>query len=298
MSRREAICRYNLIINKLRKGHAAFTEISDYLQRESELQEYKFDVSVRTFQRDIKDIRSIYGIDISYSRSLKKYGIDPDGSQEVQDRILEAFDTMNALNLSDRLSGFIHFENRRAKGTENLYELLRAIKSRFQVSFVYQKFWENEASLRKVEPYALKEFKNRWYLLAKDLSKNGLRIFGLDRLSNLEISRNRFRATEAANVAEYFKHSFGIIIGEGSNAEEVILSFTRDQGKYIKSLPLRESQQILVDNELELRISLKLHVTFDLVQEILSHGPEVRVIQPESLVAQVKSSYENSVRRY
>ena len=135
MSIREAIYRYNLIIKKLRKGPATFAEISDYLQRESELQEYKFNMSVRTFQRDINDIRTIYDIDISCNRSQKKYYIDTEGQQEVQDRILEAFDTMNALNLTDRLSGYIHFENRRAKGTGNLYGLLHSIMNRFQVSF-------------------------------------------------------------------------------------------------------------------------------------------------------------------
>jgi len=73
MSKRESIARHNLIIKKLRKHPASFADISDYLALESELQEYNFIVSKRTFQRDLEDIRSLYNIDIQYDFSRKVY---------------------------------------------------------------------------------------------------------------------------------------------------------------------------------------------------------------------------------
>ena len=76
MSKRESISRYNLIIKKLRKHPSSFSEISDYLAFESDLQEYNFNVSKRTFQRDIEDIRSVYNIDIQYDFSRKVYNIE------------------------------------------------------------------------------------------------------------------------------------------------------------------------------------------------------------------------------
>ena len=110
MSKREAIERYNLIIKKLRRQPSSFSEISDYLAFESDLQGYDFNVSKRTFQRDLEDIRSIYNIDIQYDFSRKVYYIDFDKLSEINERILEAFDTFNALNIADRLSDYIHFE--------------------------------------------------------------------------------------------------------------------------------------------------------------------------------------------
>ena len=109
MSKRESITRYSLIIKKLRKSPATFNEISEYLLLESELQEYNFNVSKRTFKRDIEDISSLYNIDIVYDFSRKVYYIDFDEQPEVNERIFEAFDTFNALNISDRLSDYIHF---------------------------------------------------------------------------------------------------------------------------------------------------------------------------------------------
>ena len=98
MSKRESIARYNLIIKKLRKQPADFKQISTYLSLESELQEYNFNISKRTFLRDLDDIRSLYNIDIVYDFSRKVYFIDFEEQPELNERILEAFDTFNALN--------------------------------------------------------------------------------------------------------------------------------------------------------------------------------------------------------
>ena len=298
MSKRESIARYNLIIKKLRKQPADFEQISTYLSLESELQEYNFNVSKRTFQRDLDDIRSLYNIDIVYDFSRRVYFIDFEEQPELNERILEAFDTFNALNITDRLSNYIHFEKRRPQGTENLYGLLHAIKKKVQIAFSYQKFWEDEMSQRTAEPYALKEFKNRWYLLADDLKDNKVKSFALDRLTELEITRKKFRLPIDFDINEHYKYCFGIISPNEHQPREVILSFDPFQGKYIKTLPLHESQVILKDHEEELLIKLTLFLTHDFLMEILSYGDNVKVIQPESLIEDLKTSYENALKLY
>lgn len=298
MSKRESIARYNLIIKKLRKHPASFAEIADYLALESELQEYNFNVSKRSFQRDLEDIRSLYNIDIQFDFSRKVYFLDFDEQSDVNERILEAFDTFNALNLSDRLSNNIHFEKRRPQGTENLYGLLHAIKNQLQIKFTYQKFWEDKLTKRNVEPYALKEFRNRWYVLANDLKDNKVKSFALDRLSDLDITKKRFQFPDDFNVNRHYKYSFGIISPNGHKPEEIELSFDPFQGKYIKTLPLHESQQILVDNEEELRIKLTLFITHDFFMELLSYGENLRVIKPECLINDLKSTFKNVLKLY
>ena len=298
MSKREAISRYNLIIKKLRKCSASFSEIADYLSLESELLSYDFNVSKRTFQRDLEDIRSIYNIDIQYNFSRKVYFIDFEQQPEVNERILEAFDTFNALNITDRLSNRIHFEKRRPQGTENLYGLLHAIKNQVQINFTYKKYWEDELTERIVEPYALKEFKNRWYVLANDLKGNQVKSFALDRLTDLEITKRKFQFPNDFNINDHYKYCFGIISPNGHKPQEVILSFDPFQGKYIKSLPLHESQQILIDNEEELRIKLTLFVTHDFFMELLSYGENLKVIEPESLIKDIKNSMQATLKQY
>ena len=225
MSKRESISRYSLIIKKLRKHPASFAEISDYLALESELQEYNFNVSKRTFQRDLDDIRTVYNIDIQYDYSQKVYFIDFDEQPEANERILEAFDIFNTLNITERISNHIHFEKRKPQGTENLYGLLHAVKNQVQIKFSYQKYWEDKATKRTVEPFALKEFKNRWYILANDLKDNQIKSFGLDRLTDLGISKKRFQIPNDFTVNDHFKYCFGIITSNNCQPEEIILSF-------------------------------------------------------------------------
>lgn len=298
MSKRESIARYNLIIKKLRKHPASFAEIADYLALESELQEYNFNVSKRTFQRDLEDIRSLYNIDIQFDFSRRVYFLDFDEQSDVNERILEAFDTFNALNLSDRLSNNIHFEKRRPQGTENLYGLLHAIKNQLQIKFTYQKFWEDELTKRNAEPYALKEFRNRWYILVKDMKDNQIKSFALDRLSDLDITKKRFQFLDDFNVNKHYRYCFGIISPNGHQPEDIELSFDPFQGKYIKTLPLHESQQILIDNEEELRIKLTLFITHDFFMELLSYGENLKVIKPESLINDLKSTFKNVLKLY
>ncbi len=78
----------------------------------------------------------------------------------------------------------------------------------------------------------------------------------------------------------------------------MILSFHLIQGKYIKSLPLHNSQQILIDNEEELRIKLTLFITHDLLMVLFYHGHNMRVLQYDNLISGLKLAYENALKLY
>lgn len=295
MSKRTAFTRYSLIVNKLRTKPASFQEIHDYLEEQSELKEEKYTVSKRTFQRDIEEIALTFGVEISYDSSDRVYKITLDDKQEKNQRMLEAFDTMSALRLNDRLSQYIHFENRAAQGTEHLHGILHCIKNSVQFEFVYQKFYDDEVSRRTLRPYALKEFKHRWYVVGADSKTGEIRTFGLDRVLTLEISNVKFTPKQGFDVNEYFKHSFGIIRPNHEQPEKVILSFTATEGKYIKSLPFHNSQKVLIDNSEEYRIELNVYVSHDFIQEILQYSNSVTVVEPKSLKRTLQEIYKSSI---
>lgn len=299
MSKREYILRYLLIIRKLRnRRQATFKEINDFLILESELQSYKLSISKRTFQRDLNEIRSLFNVDIQYNFSDKVYYIADDEQQDINNRMLEAFDMFNLLNIAEDLSPYIYLEKRRPQGTEHLYGLIHGIKNRLLIRFTYQKFWEDEVTHRTAEPYALKEFKGRWYVLANDRKDNTIKTFGLDRISQLEISRELFKYPENFNINEYFKYCFGIITSPDTEPEEIVLSFEPVQGKYIKSFPLHETQKVIVDNKEELQIKLKLHITHDFIMELLSFGDTVKILKQESMKSEIIAIYQNALNQY
>ena len=291
--------RWTLIIQKLKKCPSSFEAISDFLDYESEIQDYDFRVSIRTFQRDLKDIESVFGIEIKYNRSSGVYQIVEDSNSGIKERMLEAFDTFNALQISEKVSNFIHFENRKPKGTENLYGFLHAIKNRQFISFIYQKFKEEQPETRTIEPYVLKEFSNRWYIIGYDSSKKTVRSFGLDRISDLEINKKKFTPSINFDADSYYKHSFGIIIPEkNQNPEEIILSCDAFQGKYFKALPFHHSQEIIKDNKNELVLKLFLIPTYDFIQELLSKGKTIKILKPQSLIDKIKDNYNSALKQY
>jgi predicted DNA-binding transcriptional regulator YafY len=298
MSTRDSLTRHTLLINKLRKRPASKKEIDAYLAQEEELQGYKLRVSNKTFRRDLDSILSLYHIDIQYHFSKKVYYIHSDSQSEASARLFEAFDAFNAINITEGFSKYVHFEKRRPKGTENLYGLLHAIKNKLKITFAFQDFWEDEVKRRVAEPFALKEFKNRWYILAKDLSDSKIKRFALDRLTELEITKKPFDSKAEYNVEEIYRDCFGIITSDESKPCEIILTFEAYQGKYINSLPLHDSQQVISDTDEELQIKLRLHITHDFIMELLSFGETVTVIKPPELKVQMENTLRKALDNY
>jgi len=286
------------------KPYSTYEELQSYIENQFDYLQMQDDnlqigFSKRTLQRDIKEIRNVFGIDIEYSKSQKGYFISQNENENMNfQRMMEAFDMFNSLNLAQDLTPFIHLEKRRPQGTENLYGLLHAIKNRLQIKFTYQKFWEEELIQRFVEPYALKEFKNRWYIMAKDSKDNNIKSFALDRLTNLEITNHTYQYPDNYSIEQSYRYCFGIISPNDEEPQDIILSFNPFQGKYIKTLPLHDTQQVLVDNDEEMKIKLKLCLTHDLVMELLSFGDNMKVIEPKSLADEIKQAHEKAYRQY
>lgn len=299
MSQRKTAIRHNLIINKMRRQkNTTFKEICEYLEYESDIQGEVLNISKRTFLRDISDIGSIYGIYIKYDFSAKKYFIEEDFSDSIANRRLEALDVFNALQIKERQEKSLFIDNRQRTGTEMLYSLLNAINNRQQISFEYHIFHKKNPFTTKVKPLAIKEFKYRWYLFAQSLNKNEVKCYSLDRMSKLDVLNVNFDTPENFKLNEHLHYSFGVMSPNAKNPTEVILSFEALQGNYIKSLPLHHTQQIIVDNNTELRISLFIYLTHDFIMELLSYGSTVKVIQPQQLIDTLKVSYEKALRKY
>lgn len=297
MSKREVLARHYLIMNRVKIMPSTFEEISDFLQEESELQEYDFNISKRTFQRDLNDIRSIYGFDIQFCRTRGTYYIEEHSDDEVNVRMLESFYTFNALSMGEKMSADIHFESRKSLGTENLQGLIRAIKNRNIISFTYIKFYDEQEKLREIEPYGLKEYRLRWYVVGKDRSDGVIKIFGLDRLNDLSIDNKQFENPHF-DIDRFFKHSFGVDVPPNSNPVKMKLLFTPMQGKYIKTLPLHPSQQIISDDEDGLLVELHIHITHDFIMELLSFGPDVKVLSPQELREDIAHRLTSALEQY
>lgn len=289
MSKRNYMMRYTHIINRLRRGGADFEEILAYLERQEQIEGIPLSISKRTFQRDLKEISTLYGIEIVHNAIKRVYEINEEGSYPQNERILEAFDTLNLLSMKENLSNYLYFEQRRPKGTNHFYGIIHAIKNRLSLTFEYYHYWDDKVTSRLVNPLAIKESQGRWYLIVQDVN-DGLKIktFGMDRMSDMDITKQKFDYPRDFDIQQYFSFSFGVLTDDQLPIEEVVLSFDPKQARYIKSLPLHHSQRVILDNEQEVQIALQIQVTEDFIMEVLSYGNTVKVIQSTTLIDELR----------
>ena len=298
MAQKDATKRQSLVIKYLRSRARTFDEIDMYLETESNIQSCDLNISKRTFQRDIQEIKSIWGIEIEYNRSLRKYEIGFDPNDAKDNKLMEAFDILNTLNVSERVSEYIHFETRKASGTHLILDIITAIKNKTILDLYHQKYWEDTFTERKIEPLGIKEYKYRWYLVAKDLKDNKIKSFGLDRIKGIQQTNIRVEKPTDFNISEFFEFTYGAVGAERKKVEEVILSFTPFQGKFIKALPMHHSQTEITDNDEEYRISLEIAPVIDFVMDIQQYAHAVKVIKPKWLADQIKSNLQEALNQY
>lgn len=298
MSKQESLARHRLIIQKLKSNPSTFEEILEKLKTESDLHDLNFEISKRTFQRDLKEIEQLYNIEIKNDRSRKVYYISNDSQDEFSERLFEVIDVFQLLNYNQSISKFVQFSTRKPMGTEHLSGLLYAIQNRFQIVLRYKKFDHDETENRLVEPYLLKEFKNRWYLRAYDIEKKKFRTYGIDRIQAMSISDKKFQFPSKSNPKDYFKDSFGIVGPDGAQPQEILLKFTNNQGQYIRTLPLHPTQQILEENGDEMLVRLKIVPTYDFLFELMSMGANLKVLEPKSLADEMKQKFREAFENY
>ena len=298
MAQRDATKRQSLVIKYLRKRERTFAEIEMYLENESDIQACDLIISQRTFQRDIKEIKSIWGIEIKYNRAKEKYEIAFDPNDSRDNKLMEAFDIVNTLNIGSGISEFIHFETRKASGTHLILDIITAIKNKTVLELYHQKYWEENFSVRDIEPLGIKEYKYRWYLIAKDLNDNVIKSFGLDRIKGIQQTNKKLEAPSNFDIKEFYKHTYGAVGGQGQKEETVVLSFTPFQGKFIKAVPMHHSQEVLIDNDKEFRISLEIVPLVDFVMDVQQYASAVKVVQPKWLAKKIKKNLQDTLKLY
>ena len=263
MSRSGNLKKYLLIIRLLQeKKHKApsLKAIQAHLER------HGFNnISSRTLSRDFQALHAEFGIHIRHHPIKRGYLICTDTDEDVSDfnqflKLLELAErvetiaqTLQAASSASRSIVFEH--NDFFRGSELLKPLTDAIQRKILLCFDYHSYLKSLPDLYTVAPYLIMEHRNRWYLLGHDQQADKVKTFGLDRMQQVQLLHPFGEEAEAFDYKTLFEHTYGITcLAEAPS--RVVLSFTPQQGKYVKSLPLHHSQQVILDNETELRISL------------------------------------------
>lgn len=283
-----------------RAGRITFSEINERWARTDMSGGLR--MSRATFNRHRKAIEEIFDLCIECQETGRNsyYYI---GNKELlendnlQHWMLDSLTIGNLLMESTSLRDRIVLEMIPA-GKHFLNPIINSMKLNRKLVLTYQKFGQEEPYTITVEPYAIKVFKQRWYLLAKNYKRPEPTIYALDRVVDLQETTEKFDYPDDFNTELFFKDYFGVLCNTGEKAERIVIRAYPPLTNYLTTLPLHHSQKELARTSAYTDFEYFLHPTFDFRQELLAQGKDVEVIKPASLRKQMQEMMIEMMGRY
>lgn len=278
--------KYIWLIDTIRRaGKISLEEISDRWERNKDLSDYR-PLSRSTFNRWKDAIFSQFGIIISCQRAggYLYYIENPEDidEDELKKWMLDSFAVSNLISENFSLKDRI-LVNSIPSAHNHLAALLEAMRENHAVTITYCRFNRTESHKFAIEPYCVKLFEDRWYVLARNVQYDDLRIYGLDRIADLEVTTDTFRLPKDFSASDYFSNYYGIVTDKGMKPQRIVIRAYGSHIPYIKSLPLHHSQRLLEDNGEYADFEFFLTPTYDFVMRLLHVGAMMEVISPETL---------------
>ena len=249
------------------------------------------ELSERQFHRYTDAVEELFDIEIKYSRTQRGYVVaDREGIDNMGMRkwLIQTFSVNNILHESQDLKNRILLENV-PSGQRHLTTIVDAMRESVALLMTYHSFHRDEPSIFEVEPYCVKLFEQRWYMLGKSEGYDELRLYALDRIKALEPIERKFKLPRKFDAEKFFEDYYGIIIGdEDFDVCPVALKIDSWQSKYLRTLPLHHTQVEVECNEEYSIFEYRLCPSFDFRQKLLSMGGSVEVLAPAELIAKVR----------
>jgi hypothetical protein len=301
---KSALLRYLLIDNRLRREPLpGLEDLKSFVEKEfTDTTDEKMIFSRLTIKKDLRDMRKIFFAPVHFSFHDNNYRYEiknytflklPDS---IIERLIYNIKLQYLMGNKFNYEMTVNFETPTStKGYEYLPILSKALGQKKVVSFSYKSVNAKRSRTYVIHPHLLKENRNTFYLLGVKDKENEIRTFALDRIIEkpviLDIEAKMLKDFDAE---KYFNDSIGIT-SQQNTPITIELSFKPEEGAYLLTKPLHKSQQVLVEDENELRLSITVEPTFEVIANILSYGDAVEVIGPDTfkelIAARLKSAY-------
>ena len=250
----------------------------------------------RTFYNYCRAIEDTFDITISCNSSTYEYYIENDGEADssLHDWLLDSVSISGTLADSRQVSSRIVLENVPSARTY-LPVILDGVKGNRRLRIKYRAFDRSMTTEILLDPYFVRIFRQRWYVIGVEHQYNSIRTYSLDRITDVQLTSESFQEPDIT-AEEYYHYCFGIFKDKGS-PHNVKLKVEANQAKYFRALPLHHSQQEEIHDSYSI-FSYKMLVTVDLMQEILHYGHKIEVLAPKNLRLMVREELTKALAAY
>lgn len=283
--------KYTWLIDTIRRaGKISLRDISDRWERDKDMSDYE-PLPRATFNRWKEEIRSLFGINIECERrgGYHYYIENPEDIEEdeLKKWMLDSFAVGNIISQNLAIKSRILVEQI-PSGRDHLTPLVSAMQSDKVVRIRYRSFRKDYSREFIIEPYCVRLFENRWYLLGRNVDIDELRIYGLDRIEAVDATGNCFTMPADFSHTDYFARYFGIVVDPEVATERVVIRANRMHANYLRTLPLHHTQTMIDDCGEYADFEVRLAPTYDFIMKLLQYGSMIEVMEPQSLRRQMK----------
>ena len=300
------ITKYVWLINTIyRRGRITFNDLNELWCQDDDISGGE-DLPKRTFHNWCDAISDMFRITIKNENSGEyRYYIPNERAiknNEIGAWLYNTFCVSNALTHCQSIKDRIILEYV-PSGQEYLQPIIEAMKKNHVINITYQGYGKDEAYSFDVQPYCVKLFRQRWYMVARSPYYNnekeeGLRIYALDRIKDLHVEDEKFVMPKDWTAEEFFSGCYGVIANNNVEIQIVRLKVSASQANYIRDLKLHESQKEEERNDEYSIFSFYLRPEFDFQQELLWNADNVEVLEPLWLREEMADVISNMWNKY
>lgn len=258
-------------------------------------------MSRTSFNRHREEIEDIFGMKIVCSRSAgNKYSIENIGVMDgnsVESWMANTISINNIIAENKSVKDRILLESIPSEGG-NLQTAIVAMRKSHILEFYYRKYSSIETKHYVIEPYCVKLYHRRWYLLGRYPGSKDYRLFAFDRMSNVSISTDKFKIDKSFEASEYFNECFGVALNTSVPVQKVIIRAYINERYYLRDLPLHPTQRLIGEGDGFFDYEITMRPTEDFLGYLLSRSNFVKIISPSSLAEQLKDMAKSILARY
>lgn len=263
-------------------------------------------IPLRTFHEQRKGIKEMFGVEIVCDRSHGNvyYVKNPEvlEKQKVAKWLLHKYSIPQEFATFNSMKDRVLLEEI-PLGTTLLNPIIEAMQKNVELQIDYQRYESEQEKYNlqefHVQPYALKVFNRRWYLLGYIKEKHDLRTIALDRILDLKILSTSFELPEDFDARKYFANVVGIFVNNDLPVTKVMIRAYGTQAEYLRSTPLHKSQAEGRSKYREFaEFNYRLCITPELVSQLLAMGDKVEVLEPEELREEMKEELIKCLTNY
>ena len=267
------------------------------------------ELSRSTFNRHKDAIQDMFNIFIDCDRQdgYKYYigNVEMLQKDSVQNWMLSTLSVNNVISESLALQDRILLQSAPVEG-DHLKMVIEAMKRSVRIAVDYRKYGTDHPNHLNFEPYCLKLFKQRWYILGhfhRDATEEKpesdyFGMFSFDRILNMELTDIKFKIDPDFDAEEYFDECYGVLVGDDTRPERIVIRAYGYERFYLRDLPIHSSQREIGQGEDFADFELFLRPTIDFSGHLMSRGNLIKVLTPQWLADEIRDMHREAAMMY